>query len=205
LALLALLPLCATALSAGPNPFAKQSLYVNPTYVAELDSSIANSTGKVKQTLESIRSVSSAYWLDIKAKIQSNGTPGETYSMEGILQDAAGQHPVPVVTFIVYDLPNRDCNAKASNGEICCTYNADGTCDYTAGGSCEAGLKEYKNTYIDPITALLKQYQHNVPIVLVIEPDSLPNLATNLGECTVGQVVKEAGQGVDSSEVRVGR
>jgi cellulose 1,4-beta-cellobiosidase len=28
------------------------------------------------------------------------------------------------VLFIVYDLPNRDCAASASNGEICCDGNA---------------------------------------------------------------------------------
>ena len=27
-----------------------------------------------------------------------------------------------MVLFMIYDLPNRDCHAKASNGEICCKY-----------------------------------------------------------------------------------
>ena len=40
-----------------------------------------------------------------------------------------------LVVLIVYDLPNRDCHAKASNGEICCTYNSDGTCNYGGGGT----------------------------------------------------------------------
>ena len=34
--------------------------------------------------------------------------------------------------------------------------------------------------FIDPIAALIKQYA-SVPLVAIIEPDSLPNLATNLG------------------------
>jgi cellulase/cellobiase CelA1 len=62
----------------------------------------------------------------VKAKLHGDGTD----SLEGILKDAASKSPVPLVTLIVYDLPNRDCRAHASNGEICCVYNADRTCDY---------------------------------------------------------------------------
>lgn len=80
--------------------------------------------------------VASAYWIDVKSKVTGDGTG----SMEGILKDASAMDGRQLVTFIVYDLPNRDCKAKASNGEICCTYNADKTCNYTAGGDCSAGI-----------------------------------------------------------------
>ena len=36
------------------NPIAGHTLYVNPTYVAELDSSIATANGTVKDTLSSM-------------------------------------------------------------------------------------------------------------------------------------------------------
>lgn len=85
-----------------------------------------------------------------------------------------------MVTFLVYDLPNRDCNAHASNGEICCSYNSDGTCDYSYSGSCDAGLTEYKTEYIDVFADIIEPYNDLVPIALIIEPDSLPNLATNM-------------------------
>lgn len=42
------------------------------------------------------------------------------------------------------------------------------------------GLNKYKTLYIDPIAQQLAAYP-NVRVALVIEPDSLPNLATNLG------------------------
>lgn len=71
-----------------------------------------------------MRETSSAYWLDTKSKV--HGTDLST--AEGILTDAAKTGDL--VTLIVYDLPNRDCHAKASNGEICCYPNADGTCNY---------------------------------------------------------------------------
>jgi len=164
------------------NPIAGHPMYVNPSYRASLESSITTAEGTVKATLESMRDVPSAYWLDHKGKIAGSGTQ----SMEGILMDAASKPTPELVTFIIYDLPNRDCHAKASNGEICCTYKADGTCDYTAAGNCEAGLTEYKTEYIDPIVRLLELYHNIVPIVLVIEPDSLPNLSTNSGDFRCG-------------------
>ncbi len=92
----------------------------------------------------------------------------------------------------------RVSQAKASNGEICCTRNPDGTCDYDAVGDCRSGrrdgpgasrsklsrfglpcsdgIKEYETEFIDQLVAILRKYDGVVPISLVIEPDSLPNL-----------------------------
>ncbi|KAH8045649.1 cellulose 1,4-beta-cellobiosidase [Aureococcus anophagefferens] len=107
----------------------------------------------------------------------------------------------PLVVFIVYDLPNRDCHAYASNGEICCAYNDDGTCDYDNSATARAStgretnifdttsmfvyvhsLDEYKTTYVDPFAAILAEFEGVVPVALILEPDSLPNFATNLGD-----------------------
>lgn len=159
-----------------PNPFFGHDFYVNPSYQAELDTSIATATGTVKSTLQEMRTVPSAYWIDVKAKIRGSNTT----TVEGILNDASRKSPPHLVVFIVYDLPNRDCHAKASNGEICCYYNDDRTCDYNKAGDCAEGLKEYKTTYIDPLVKVFKNFSKKVPIRLVIEPDSLPNLATNM-------------------------
>jgi cellulose 1,4-beta-cellobiosidase len=158
------------------NPFLGANYYVNPSYQKELDSSIATETDPViKKTLQAMRTVGSAYWLDVKAKIRGN----DTSSLQGILADAYSKKQLPV--FIVYDLPNRDCHAKASNGEICCYYKSDKTCNYDQSGDCSQGIQEYQTQYIDQIAAVLKQFP-NFPIVLIIEPDSLPNLATNQGD-----------------------
>jgi cellulose 1,4-beta-cellobiosidase len=178
----------ASGTALGANPFASGDWYVNPAYQSELDTSIATATGAVKATLQSMREVPSAYWLDVKAKITGN----DTHSMAGILADAASRPTPPLVTFIVYDLPNRDCRAKASNGEICCNPMPDGTCDYDAGGDCAAGLKEYETEYIDPLVAVLKAWDAKVPIALIIEPDSLPNLATNLADPHCGNTATQA-------------
>jgi len=159
------------------NPFSGKTFYVNPSYQQELDTSIATATGPVKATLQSMRNVASAYWIDVMAKISGPGTK----TVQGILTDAASKSPIPLVVFIVYDLPNRDCHAKASNGEICCYPNSDGTCNYDQSGDCAQGIQTYKTKYIDPLVAVFKQFP-TVPIVTVIEPDSLPNLATNQGD-----------------------
>jgi cellulose 1,4-beta-cellobiosidase len=77
------------------------------------------------------------------------------------------------VTIVVYDLPNRDCSALASNGEL-----------LIASG----GTARYRTEYIDAIYNVLVQYP-NMRFIAVIEPDSLPNLVTNLSfaKCTEAQ------------------
>jgi cellulose 1,4-beta-cellobiosidase len=161
----------------GTNPFLGGNYYVNPSYVAELQTSIdTENDATIKSTLTKMQSVASAYWIDVKAKI----TGTNTSTLQGILADATSKGKL--TAFIVYDLPNRDCHAKASNGEICCYYNSDRTCNYDQSGDCAAGIQEYQTTYINPFADVLKQYNGKAPIVLFIEPDSLPNLATNQGD-----------------------
>src|SRR3954470_21899314 len=68
-----------------------------------------------------------------------------------------------LVQVVIYDLPNRDCAALASNGEIP-----------------SGGLTTYETQFIDPIVSILKTPKYaSLRVVTVIEPDSLPNLETN--------------------------
>ena len=167
------------------NPFLNKQFYVNPTFQRDIDSSLSTSTDPIEiQNLKIARNSPSAYWLDVRSKVQPDDT--SLSSMNGILLDATKTNPSKMVVFIVYDLPNRDCNAKASNGELCCTYKSDGRCDYSIQGDCSQGLKQYKTEYIDNIVKILKKYDNKVQIGLVIEPDSLPNLVTNLGNPSCG-------------------
>ena len=77
------------------------------------------------------------------------------------IQSSTGKKQL--VQIVVYDLPDRDCAAKASNGEFSIANN---------------GQANYYN-YIDQIVAQVKKYP-DVRVVAVIEPDSLANLVTNL-------------------------
>lgn len=135
--------------------------------------------------------VPSAFWIDVKSKMKKNNGHPDLSTVEGILEDAAKCDPPHLVLFMVYDLPNRDCWALASNGEICCHYGKDvgrTKCEMGSNGyykeypgdNCKVGLKEYQGEYIDPFVAHVKKYQDRVPIVLVIEPDSLGNMVTNM-------------------------
>jgi len=162
---------------AGANPFEGQAFYVNPANSREFQGSIETATGTTKESLLRMQKVPSAYWIDVKAKIRGSGTR----SLEGILRDASSRSPPELVVIIWYNLPNRDCDAKASNGEICCYKGEGGRCDYDKTGDCAEGLEEYKVEYVDPFVEVLKEYESKLPIVVVLEPDSLPNLATNLG------------------------
>lgn len=165
---------------------------MNPSYRELLQASIAKSDGAVKQTLENMQNVPSAFWIDIKSKIWKNPKHEDSHTVEGILEDAAGCQPPHLVVFMVYDLPNRDCYALASNGEICCHKGEGGRCDMSSSGpnkgfykehvgdECQDGLREYKEEYIDQFVKVLKKFDGKVPVVLIIEPDSLPNLVTNM-------------------------
>ena len=69
--------------------------FVHPP-ASQYDSSIPSATGAVKTTLEEMRQVPSAYWIDTKAKIHGNSTD----TLEGILRDAASKATPPLVAVI---------------------------------------------------------------------------------------------------------
>lgn len=71
------------------NPFSVKSFYVNPSYQKELDTSIATASGTIRYTLSKMREVPSAYWIDVKEKI--NG------EVKSILSDAAGKSQLVVL------------------------------------------------------------------------------------------------------------
>ncbi|THV48547.1 hypothetical protein BGAL_0241g00040 [Botrytis galanthina] len=148
-----------TAAVAG-NPFVGKALYANPYYASEISASaIPSLTGAMATKAAAVAKVPTFYWLDTAAKVPLMGT----YLANIRALNKAGASPPIAGTFVVYDLPDRDCAAAASNGEYSI---ADG------------GLVKYK-AYIDSIVALLKTYS-DVSVILVIEPDSLANLVTNL-------------------------
>jgi len=175
--------------AAHKNPFKDQAFYINPVNAAELQKSIDTAEdGIEKDNLKEMHAVPSAYWIDTKHKIR--GTSAET--VEGILRDAFSKTPKEMVVFIFYDLPNRDCDAKASNGEICCTRGEDGRCDYLAPGDCADGIKEYQSEYVDPFADVLSEFDGKLSVALVMEPDGLANLATNINDPHCGSKATQA-------------
>jgi cellulose 1,4-beta-cellobiosidase len=103
---------------------------------------------------------------------------------QALVQDAANGSSPLYAQFVIYNLPNRDCSALASNGELLIAEN---------------GLNRYRTEYIDPIRAILADPRYNaIRKVLIIEIDSLPNLITNLNvaKCQEAQSTGAYVQGV---------
>lgn len=150
---------------------ASQNVFVHPHYVQPEWRDRVLSMSNVSQSVQfMVANTATAYWIDTKAKLGG---------FETVLRNAAAQQPPQLVVFVVYNLPNRDCAAMASSGEICCARKRDGTCDYSA-KQCTSGLDEYRRNYIDPIAQRVKTFAGRVPMAAILEPDSLANVVTNL-------------------------
>lgn len=155
------------------NPFQGAEFYVNPEYAKKVDSAIAKN-GQVVAGLARLKGQPTALWLDT---IAATARIPEQLKDAARQSEAKGKPVVPV--FVVYDLPNRDCAAKASAGEL----------------SIEAqGEARYRTEFIDTIARHFASMP-NQRIVAILEPDSLPNLVTNLEveKCAVSaQVYKHS-------------
>lgn len=137
------------------NPYAGAKFYVNPDWSARAAAEPGGSR---------ISNQSTGVWLDrIAAIAGAAGARGLAAHLDTALTQMTGTQPV-TIEFVIYDLPGRDCAALASNGEL---------------GATE--LARYQTQYIDPIASIMSQAKYApLRIVTIIEPDSLPNLVTNV-------------------------
>eukprot|EP00392_Amoebophrya_sp_AT5.2_P016584 g16857.t1 len=148
---------------------------------------------KIIEQLKRAETTAAAKWVSDITTIKGGKTPqGEidkcsTRTLNGLLQ-AARKKGFKAVTIIWYDLPNRDCSADASNGEICCDGSTEGFKNMCAQeldspsadtGKCEKGIKAYEEKYAKPLFEVLKAYS-DLRLAVVVEPDSLPNTVTNM-------------------------
>lgn len=162
----------ATATFANPhvdNPFVGATAYLNPDYIEKVNKQAAQTTGSLGQKMAQVATYPTAVWMDRIGAITGTAADGTKTAM-GLREhlDAALAQKLPgkPITFlmVIYNLPNRDCHALASNGEIP-----------------HGGIERYKTDYIDPIAQIFSDPKYaDIRIVAVIEPDSLPNLVTNL-------------------------
>ncbi|KAI8692476.1 hypothetical protein LRP88_07403 [Fusarium phalaenopsidis] len=140
------------------NPYSGVNLWANSYYRSEVTNlAIPKLSGAMATAAAKVADVPSYQWMDSFEHISL---------MEDTLVDirkanqAGGNY---AGQFVVYDLPDRDCAAAASNGE----YSLD-----------KDGANKYKN-YINTIKKIIQSYS-DIRILLVIEPDSLANLVTNM-------------------------
>lgn len=126
----------------------------------------------------------SAVWLDSVATLSGDAAAGRR-SLEGHFDAAVAQQnffaqkdgqisPMTIVV-IVYNLPDRDCAAFASNGQL---YEIGKPWMWTGE---KGGLDKYKNDYLKVIADTIKKKPEykNLRIVTMLEPDSFPNMITN--------------------------
>ncbi|HLF27349.1 MAG TPA: glycoside hydrolase family 6 protein [Anaerolineae bacterium] len=154
------------------NPFVGATFYRNVDYVAAVNAAADLQGGTLGARMRQVANFPTFVWLDSIDAV--NGTNGYPRSLVGHL-DAALAQGANAIGIVVYDLPNRDCSALASNGELLIAQN---------------GLNRYRTEYIDVIFNAISQPRFsNLRIVAIIEPDSLPNLITNLSfaKCSEAQ------------------
>jgi cellulose 1,4-beta-cellobiosidase len=191
--LLSLLLWSPTSASNHDNPFSAPGLvgYVNPDYTGQVERSIRRVPSSDRDLIRRMQKAGrqpTAVWLDRISAIRGGQANGGRMSLlqhlqEGVRQaSAAGSKSSRIVmVLVVYDLPGRDCAASASAGEIAVGDQA-----------------RYRTQFVDAIRAALlakPEFLRRLEVVLVVEPDSLPNAVTNLalGRCSAAVPGYEAG------------
>ncbi|BCE00863.1 glycoside hydrolase family 6 protein [Marinicellulosiphila megalodicopiae] len=181
------------------NPFEHSAFYVSPDIKVLQDESLQKIDKDTQPSLyndiQFVQQMPSAVWLDRTVAIYggdlndgrrplSKFIAGDNNTLEGHLDEAAAQQdalavegikPPMTAVIIVYNLPDRDCAALASNGQLNETKDgpdADSLPDGT-------GLELYKTEYIDVIKQAFALYP-DIRIVAMLEPDGYPNMITNI-------------------------
>lgn len=135
------------------NPFVDARWYIDPIWSAKAQAETNGSK---------IARYSTAVWMD---RIGAIAPTDGSYGLRDHLDAAIAQN-ANVIKVVVYDLPNRDCHALASNGEL--KQSAEGSA-------------RYRTEYVDVIAGIFADPKYaSLRIIAIIEPDSLPNLVTNL-------------------------
>jgi cellulase/cellobiase CelA1 len=161
------------------NPYVGAVPFVNPDWSNKVATLASTKTGPLRTALQSVAGQPSFLWLDRIASINGSATSlGLAAYLDAALarQQTLGQQVVAQI--VIYNLPNRDCAALASNGELSIAAN---------------GMMRYRSEYIDPLVAILQQGKYSsLRIAAVIEVDSIPNLITNL---SIAKCTQAAGTG----------
>ena len=151
------------------NFFDGASFYVNPDYAAKVEAAAEQSPANASQ-FRKVEAYPTAIWLDSIAAAKE----APRYLDAAAAQQKASQQPV-VAVFVLYDMPNRDCSAASSAGELAVESGGEG---------------RYQRDYVDEIAKAFAAHP-TVKIVGVVEPDSLANLATNMAvkKCQAAEAV----------------
>jgi cellulose 1,4-beta-cellobiosidase len=166
-------PATTPAAPEGMNPFAGARMYVNPDYVKAVQA-LEPAHPADAALLKKMEALPTALWLSWIA--DTKDVP--RYLDDALAQQKAGGEPV-VSLFVLYDLPARDCNAESSAGEL---------------DANDAGEARYQHDYVDVIAAAFRAHPDQ-RIAMILEPDSLANLVTNIAnpKCQAAEGIYKRG------------
>lgn len=97
----------AVKLDASTNVWKKYTLHANSFYRGEIEAALSSMDESTAEKAKEVAQVGSFLWLDTIENINK---------LQPVLDDG-----VPcdhILGLVIYDLPGRDCAAKASNGEL---------------------------------------------------------------------------------------
>jgi cellulose 1,4-beta-cellobiosidase len=144
------------------NPWTGKDRYIVQSYSKKLDQTIAAFTAK-NDTLNAARTrtvqqkVSTFHWVTTRALVSTIST-----AIKEARAQRKGLKRV-IVGLVLYNLPDRDCSAGESAGELSSTKD---------------GLNLYKKEFVDQYAKLVSSAP-DLDFAIVLEPDSLGNAITN--------------------------
>lgn len=145
------------------NPFDGKKLFVNPTYAEKLEQTVdafeAAGDGSNAEKTRAIQDIGTFVWVSDIASLANIDT-----AIEGARAAQAETGETQIVGLVLYNLPDRDCSAGESAGELVLSEN---------------GLERYKTEYIQPYAEKVSAAT-DLTFAIVLEPDSLGNLVTNM-------------------------
>ncbi|RYP09380.1 hypothetical protein DL764_001321 [Monosporascus ibericus] len=147
----------------GPNPFEGRKLFANPEWSRKLDVThrafVARGDTENANKVRAIQQIGTFVWV---SNIASLRNIDNAIAAARVKKWTTGKDQI--VGLVLYNLPNRDCSAGESAGELIG----------------REGLERYKTEYIAPYARKVRAAR-DLSFAIVLEPDSLANLVTNLG------------------------
>jgi cellulose 1,4-beta-cellobiosidase len=151
------------------NPFLGKVQYANSRYASLIDNTVASFLEKGDELnaarARTVKGISTFLWIDKFAAI-----PGfEKYLDEAVQYQAELSRTTGeklIFPFVVYNLPDRDCSAKSSDGELKLDNH---------------GEVLYRQ-FVDRIASVVQarsRPDRKLEFAVVVEPDSLGNTVTN--------------------------
>ncbi|RYP23280.1 hypothetical protein DL765_001189 [Monosporascus sp. GIB2] len=146
-----------------PNPFEGRKLFANPEWSQKLDVTydafVARGDTENANKVRAVQQIGTFVWVSNIASLRNIDAAIAAARAE---KEATGEDQI--VGLVLYNLPSRDCSAGESAGELIG----------------REGLERYKADYIAPYAEKVSAAT-DLTFAIILEPDSLANLVTNMG------------------------